>query len=137
VGLDFTQLNDLFIPLEKLLQVYIAFVKTGFFAFTKKDMVLKPSGDIYKDFSIKINDELTTDNIIRLYLIYLKAEKARSESEDKKTPVPYYFIGFLGYFIKDNKKRNNTIQSIFESSNDLSNPLFDYLSKLTNQYKKN
>lgn len=81
-------------------------------------------------------ETLTHDNLIRLYLIYLKAEKRRAASDDKKTPIPYYLVGFLGRFIKNKKKQNTTLNELFESNNKVFAKLFDYLEKLTNRYKK-
>lgn len=136
IGIEHKKLSDLFIPLDKLLQVYLSFIKDGYWAFTKKDAVLKPTGDIYKEYSVNIHKNLTNDNIIRLYLIYIKAEIDRSESDDKKTPIPYYLIGFLGRFIKNKDKQNQVLQDLFGAKNNLFNKLFLYLEKLTNRYKK-
>jgi len=136
IGIELKNISDIFISLEKLLQVYLAFIKDGFYAYTKKDAVLKEQSEIYKDYSLKINQHLTFDNIIRLHLVYLKAEKDRNESDDKRTPIPYYVIGFLGSFIKNKDKNNNVLESLFEDQNKIFPSLYSYLSKLTNQYKK-
>lgn len=134
-GLVFNKLSDLFIPLEKLLQVYLAFAKDGFYAYTKKNTVLKQTSDIYKEYSLKIAESLTIDSLITLYLIYLKAEKKRSESADKKSPIPYYLIGFLGRSIKDKSKANAVIKGLFDKS-DFFETLFEYYENLTILYKK-
>lgn len=138
IGVELKSLSDLFIPLERLLQVYLAFVKDGFYAYTKKDAVLKERSEIYSDYSLKINHFLSFENIIRLWLIYLKAERDRAEkSTDQRTPIPYYLIGFLGYFIKNKEKNNLIIERLFEEDNKIFPLLYNYLSQLTNQYKKN
>ena len=97
--------------------------------------MLKPTSEIYNDYSLKISQVLTNDNLIRLYLIYLKADKIRSESGDKKSPVPYYLIGFLGRFIKDKTKLNQVIEDLFKPDS-IFERLFSYLQILTNRYKK-
>ncbi|HQS23207.1 MAG TPA: AIPR family protein [Sediminibacterium sp.] len=136
IGLSAKSLSDILIPLDKLIQVYMAFVKDEQFAYNKKNAVLNQTSDIYKDYSLKMVETLTHDNLIRLYLIYLKAEKRRAASDDKKTPIPYYLVGFLGRFIKNKKKQNTTLNELFESNNKVFAKLFDYLEKLTNRYKK-
>ena len=50
----------------------------------------------YLNYCLKIIDFLTIDSILNLYLLYYKAEKERSNSEDKRTPIPYYVVGFFG-----------------------------------------
>jgi hypothetical protein len=136
IGIQFSRLSELFIPLEKLLQVYLAFIKDGFHAYTKKDALLNQTSEIYKDYSLNIHKVLTHDNLIRLYLIYLKAENNRSQSDDKKTPIPYYLIGFFGRFIKNKEKVNWVLESFFSNAN-VSDKVFKYLEKLTNLYKNN
>jgi AIPR protein len=136
IGIKFDKTSDLFIPLEKLLQVYLGFVKDGYYSFQKKNSLLRQSSEIYKEYSLRINQVLSHDNLIRLYLIYLKADFNRKESEDRKTPIPYYVIGFLGRFIKNKDKLNLTIQGLFEANNHLFGKLFEYLGKLTTRYRK-
>ncbi len=134
IGIELSNKKDLFIPLEKLLQVYLAFVTDGFNAFTKKSNLLKEKSEWYKIYSLRVN-QLSTDSLIMLWLIYLKAEKTRDASEDQTTPIPYYLIGFLGYLIKDETKKDQILQSLFESENAIFNNLFEYLTKLTTEYK--
>ncbi|GAA4468031.1 hypothetical protein GCM10023093_24880 [Nemorincola caseinilytica] len=123
--------------MDKLLQVYLAFIKDGHLAYTKKNAVLKETTDIYKGYSLKVNQYLTCDNLIRLYLIYLRAERERATSDDKRTPIPYYVIGFFGHFINNKENSNNVIENIFEEKNSLFESFYRYLCKLTKQYKKN
>ncbi len=136
IGLNLTSLSDLFIPIDKLLQVYLAFITDGYKAYTKKNAVLKVGSEIYKDYSLKIDSYLSFDNIIRLYLIYTKAENEKIKSGEAKNPIPYYLIGFLGYFIKNKEKYNDALKRLFEENNDVFPDLYLYLSKLTSQYKK-
>jgi hypothetical protein len=135
IGLKFKKLSDIFIPLEKLLQVYLGLIKDGYYSYRKKDSLLKQSSDIYKDYSLKISETLTNDNLIRLWLIYLKAERRRNESDDKKTPIPYYIIGFLGRFIKNKDKLNSTLEGLFNNQNKMFDKLFSYLENLTTLYR--
>lgn len=90
---DLNKVNDLFIPLEKLLQVIVAFSLGGYDAYTKKSNLLKDKTKQYQaaiDF-IKNND-VTTDLLIDLYLLYKKADICKSNSEENRFPIPYYLI---------------------------------------------
>ena len=75
--------------------------------------------------------------MIRLFLLYKKAEIDKKNSEDQKTPIPYYLIGFIGYFISDKnfRKLNNTIQTLFNYSKEDFDKIYEYFKSLTNLYK--
>lgn len=93
------KVTDFFVPLEKLLQVVIAFALGGYDAYTKKSNLLKDTTKQYQtaiDF-IK-DDNITTDSLIDLYLLYKKADLCKSNSEENRFPIPYYLIdGFAKY----------------------------------------
>lgn len=97
---------DICIGLEKLLQVFLALMKTGYFAFSKKNQILKQNGDIFENYCLQIHNYLTIDNMIKLYWLYKKAEIERIQSLDKRTPIPYYVIGFLGELIGEKNTEN-------------------------------
>ena len=45
---------------------------------------------MYKDFSLNIVDYLTIDNMLRLFLVYIKAEdQTKNKDSDKRYPIPY------------------------------------------------
>ena len=69
------------IPLEKLLKVFLAFEKDGFYAFTKGSSVLKLNSTYYKDFSLNIDQLLTIDNMISNRKIMMRS--------DIKLPQPF------------------------------------------------
>lgn len=137
IDYEITRISDITIPLDKLLQVALAFVKDGYNAFTKKSQVLKPGSELYKNFSSKINDFLTVENLIYLYFIYKKAELDKKRSEDKKTPIPYYLISYLSYHVveKDSNSLNAIIELLSKKSKDEFNSIYDYFKDLTSQYK--
>lgn len=134
-GLSAKNITDVSIPLDKLLQVYLAFMKDGYYAYTKKNQILKPTSEIYAEYSLLMSKTLQTETLIRLYLLYFKAESRRSNSVDKKTPIPYYLVGFLGKFIKDKTKSGNILKDLFESKNYLLEPVMNYFEQLTDSYK--
>lgn len=137
LGFETFSFSDLLIPLEKLLQVFIAFIKSGHYAFTKKNMVLKQGGELFDQYCSEIQNYLTIDNMINLYIIYKKAETERKSSEDKRTPIPYYVIGFLGELID-----RTTPEAIQESLNYIFSDksvcaeTYKYLVAISKNYKR-
>jgi hypothetical protein len=134
IGVIIAKLSDIEIPLVKLLQVFVALDKDVSHAY-KKSLLLKPTSDIYKNYSTKIQNKLTIDNMIRLYLIYKKAELERIRSDDKKKPIPYYLVGIFGYFIKDKSRSNEVIEKLFNDK-ELLKEWYQYLVKLVGLYRK-
>lgn len=131
-----TTLNDVSVQLEKLLQVYLAFMTDGYHAYTKRSNILNMQSDYYNNYSIKLHENLTYDNIIKLYFFFKKAEIAKNSSDDKKTPIPYYLIGFLGSLVS--VKTPDSLSKFFKtlySNTESIDKVFNYLSDLTNFYK--
>lgn len=128
--------SDFIIPLEKLLQVLLAFVEDGYIAFTKKNHVLKRNSKIYDDYSMKYHDYLSFDNMIRLYFLYKKAEEDKKLSQDKKTPIPYYMIDYVGSVssIGEYGKTADKLDQLF-CDKDNFNKIYSFMSKLTSQYR--
>lgn len=129
--------QDVCIQLEKLLQVFIAFIKSGYVAFTKKNLVLAQGKELFEDYTSQINSYLTVDNMIKLYYLYKKAETEQKNSEDKRTPIPYYLIGFFGSFIKE--KNNNNIQDYLDytfSNKEIFTEIYDYFVRACKIYRK-
>lgn len=128
---------DICIPLEKLLQVFLALMKTGYFAFSKKNQILKQNGDIFENYCLQINGFLTIDNMIKLYYLYKKAENERMQSMDKRTPIPYYIIGFLGELIgeKDTDNIQGKLNYIFGDAHIFAEA-YKYLCMVAKSYKR-
>lgn len=137
LGIPVANFADLCIPLEKLLQVFLAFMKSGHFAFTKKSEVLKQNGEIFGQYSSRIQDYLTIDIMIRLYFLYKKAEQERLSSPDKRTPIPYYIVGFLGELIGEKSPVNirKKLNCIFDDSRTFLEA-YKYLTLITKNYKR-
>ena len=131
--------KDLQIDLEKMLQICLAFITDGYNAFTKKSSVLKQNTEIFKKYSINIQDYLSFENMIRLYLVFKKAEQDQKASDDKRTPIPYYVLGFLSYFIKDKndlENFNRMLNTIFDSGTENVQSIYRFLVKLSSLYRK-
>ncbi len=130
--------KDLCVDLEKILQISLAYLTDGHTAFTQKSSVLKPSSKIFKDYSIKIPDFLSYENIVRLYFLFKKAEFDRKQSEDLRTPIPYYVLGFLSYHIfsrNDSSNYNKLLDKIFSSKEQIQK-IYKYLVNLSKGYRR-
>lgn len=127
--------KDIIVDLEKLLQIFLAFMKDGYEAYTKKPDLLKRESFIFNNISTRMQELINFDNLIRLYYLYLKAEKNRKSSETKRSPIPYYLIGFLGHFIQTEK----TPQTIEKLLNKIFSPkfheIYNHLVTLTDFYR--
>ena len=95
--------SDVFIPLEKFLQVINAFVSGGYIAYVKKSNMLKFNSEQYNTAISFIKDGQVTNNaLLDLYLLYKRAEQTKKEKIESRTPIPYYLIdGFAKYECSD------------------------------------
>lgn len=102
--LDFNKVTDYFIPLEKLLQIILAFQVGGFDAFTKKSNLLKVNSISYLTVTDFLkNDKITVDILINLWLLYCLAEKRKKQSTDGRTPISYYLIDCFSKYDCNNR----------------------------------
>lgn len=115
-GLDeMKKIVDVYIPLEKLLQIINAFMAGGYVAYKHKNNMLKFDSTEYNT-AIKFIKETTIEVILELYLLYKRAEKAKKESQESRFPVPYYLIdGFAKYECEGRNK--DKISSILSDKN--------------------
>lgn len=145
--LDLNKVQDYTIKLEKLLQVIISFIDDGYSAFVKKPKLLKVDSTEYgKIIDFIRNDSVTTDTLLRLYLLYLKAEQEKKNSKDGRTPIVYYLITAFAKF-ECNNKHVNLIQEKLNSRENIkyiikkysvmsSNYCSNYFSKYNIDYNK-
>lgn len=90
-----TKTRDFMISLEKFLQVVLAFKGDAQQAFQKKGRLLVGGSSQHEIVMKAISDtpELTTQRLLSLYLLYLRAEKTKTAGkEDGRTPIPWYLI---------------------------------------------
>ena len=130
--------KDLCIDLEKLLQVALAYILDGYYAFSKKSSVLKTNTEIFKKYSINLQDYLSFENMVRLYLLYKKAEKDKKQSADKRTPIPYYILGFLSSHIADKTDYscyNGLLDKIFTANSQSLDKVYEYLKHVCGIYQ--
>lgn len=140
VGRNIAKPKDLFIPLDKLLRVLMAFYFDGYDAFKSSASLLnKNSTKYYVNFSKKIKDYFTPENMINLYLMYVKAggiEVGRSS----RYPVPYHLLDFIGRRIKlddkekyDFKNVNSKLQYMF-SAKEIFDEIYDCFTQISEDY---
>ena len=133
-----TNYSDICVSLEKLLQVFLALIKTGYIAFTKKNLVLAQGKELFDEYCSNIHLYLTYDNMIKLYYFYKKAEYEQKKiSIDKRTPIPYYMIGFLGTLIGDKTGENiqKSLDALFADKNTCFEA-YKYLSAICKNYRR-
>ena len=129
----FERLSELQIKLETLLQIIGALFEDGHFAYAKKSYLLKPTSEKYFHlFSRKVVQLLTFESMSKLVYLYKRAEKDKKESEDKKSPSPYYLINFIGHYLRRNEI---AIQAFFKQveSNEL-RFIYDKFKILSTKY---
>lgn len=110
-GLELNKVEDFTIELEKMLQIILAFLKGGMQAYQKKGNLLKPETEQHKaviNFIIN-NNNVTTNSLLNLYLLYLKMFKQKHDTENGQVPIPYYAIDcFAKYECNDDVNSINT-----------------------------
>lgn len=95
---NYTKTKDLLIDLEKLLQVILAFSTTAHEAITNKSKLLKPGTAQNKKVTEFITGEGTINDLLNLYLLYLRAEQEKKASKDGRMPIPLYLIDCFGKY---------------------------------------
>ena len=131
--------SDVYIPLEKLLQVINAFVSGGFVAYKKKSSMLKIDSKEYNTAIGFIKDgAVTIDMLLDLYLLYKCAEKAKKDSQDKRSPIPYYLIDAFAKYDCCNRDRELILPNL-ESAEKIAKTIKHYtvvLKAYCKQYEK-
>ena len=111
---QFNKLTDVQIPLETLIQIIGAFEKDAYFSYVKKALLLKPNNQEYhQNFSMEIGNLFTADSMAKLIVFYKKSASDKGRSDDRKTPIPYYLLNFLGHYLyKKNINKQKFLEGI-------------------------
>lgn len=129
------KVNDVFIPLEKLLQVINAFVAGGQIAYNKKSCMLKYDSEQYKTATEFIkNRKITNDSILELYLLYARAEQEKKQKNDSRAPISYYLIDLFARH-ECNKGKLSMIESNLNSAEKI-NHLIKLYTGVTKAYAR-
>ena len=133
------KLNDFFVPLEKLLQVIIAFSLGGYDAYTKKSNLLNDTTMQYQAATEFIKDDrVTTDLLIDLYLLYKKADLYRSNNSENRFPITYYLVDAFAKYECNERKPDEILKELSNSQN-IEKIIRQYAfvtSAYTNNFKK-
>lgn len=132
-GISINNISDLEIPLDKLLQVVLAFVVGGYEAYSKKSSILKPENEINTSIYEYVKS-VTRNQLLNLYLFYLKSEIEKKSSHDGRTPVPYYVIGFMGKDLRDNDIKEYKALDKLNSSKELIEAVYGVYKMIARRY---
>ena len=103
--LGIKKFTDMYIPLDHLLLCLGALSEGANFAYTKKPEILNPSSKslIYSDFSMKIQERFTVEEMLKAVCLYKKSERDRRDKSDKtvsRFPLAYYLLNFFGRLLE-------------------------------------
>lgn len=96
---QFKTLANLQIPLEKLLQIIMAFKKDAYHAYVKKSYLLKRDSRYHKIVYTAIKDEFTWKSIVILIMVFKRVEKDRRQKKQRDLS-PFYLLNFIGFYIE-------------------------------------
>lgn len=128
-----TKTADFYIPLDRLLQIILAFSGDAQQAFQKKSRLLDKGSPQYSLVTNAIRSpELTTKTLLNLYLLYLKAEK--SKKDDRKVPITWYL--FEAFSKIECEGGNYSLVDNWLSTSEEINDLVNLYTKVTAYYLK-
>lgn len=112
---DMKMTKNFYIDIEKFLQVLLAFKNGALDAIRNKSKLLVPGSNqneavvnLIKSPDVSIND------LLCLYLLYLRAEQEKKDSESGKIPIPFYLITCFAHY--DCGDRIDKISSVLDNS---------------------
>ena len=108
-------------------------------AYQKKGNLLKPETEQYKaviNFIVNNND-VTTNTLLNLYLLYLKMFKQKYETENGQIPIPYYAIDCFAKYechndvklITEKLSKKEDIDKLFRINRNASHSYTKYYTK--------
>ncbi len=132
---DLNKVKDFIVDLEKLLQVFVAFDDSPLAAIQNKAKLLKQNSvQNIKVVSFIKNPQITSNDFVNLYLLYMRAEKEKRNSVDGKTPNPFYLIYCFAKYECGND--SSKISSKLSNKQEIDDIIKKYKLTLTQYYKK-
>ncbi len=126
--------KDVFIPLEKLLQVICAFASGGYTAYVKKSNMLKYNSEQYNTAVNFIKDNNSIDTLLDIYLLYKRAEEEKNKKTDSRAPIPYYLIDCFARY--ECKERTAKLILVELSANEKIERIIKLYTAVTKAYAK-
>lgn len=115
-GLDeVKKASDVFIPLEKLLQIINAFMQGGHIAYKNKSNMLKFGSSEYNT-GVNFLKNNTIDVALDLYLLYKRAERTKKAKKDSRFPIPYYLIDGFARFECYGRNSSSILDALSDST---------------------
>lgn len=113
------KIEDLYIPLEKLLQVILSITENGYKGYIKKSNLLKKGSDEYIKVTDFIKDpNITIDMLLKLYLLYKKFEVLKkNEKNGDRYPISLYSIE--SFFKHECLKNGEKIAKVLKAEEDV------------------
>ena len=124
--------KDLYVDLEKFLQVLIAFSSGALDAIQNKSKLLTPGSNQNLTVLNFVKSDVTINDLLNLYLLYLRAEQEKKKSENGKMPIPFYLIEFFSQY--ECKKDANNISKVLSSKNEIDRIVKLYKSTISGYY---
>lgn len=132
---DLNKVQNFIVDLEKLLQVIVSFKNSPLYAVQNKSKLLKQDSVQHKEVVEFIkNPQITSNDWVNLYLLYMRAEKEKKASADSKMPNPFYLVYcFSRYECNGNPAK---ISAILSDKDAVENIIKKYKMTLLRYYKK-
>lgn len=136
---DLKKLSDLHIPLERLLQVVLAFKEGGLSAYTNKKDVLKVDTKTYETVvNFITSGNVTTEVLLDMWALFKRSEKEKNANKAKEgkhaAPITFYLIdAFAKYECED--RGTKLITSMLDSKEKVDSLIKKY-KWVTKRYTK-
>lgn len=132
-GITGRKTKDFIKKLEKVLQVFVAFDLGFFNAVQKKRNILNPDSDENKSALSFIKNDATTNDRLNLFLLYLRSEEEKKNSEEGNMLIPMMLIScFARYQCLDDAKN---ISKCLETKEDVDNIILYYSAVISQYYE--
>ena len=136
--LNYTKTNDFKIPLDKFLQTVLAFTCGSDSAVQKKGSLLKTESPLYQKVCNFILGCSVNNDLLLLYLLYLRTEQVKKASNDKRFPVTFMLIdGFARnecsggkISISEALSTQEKIDEIIEIYTEVTHNYYDYFKSI-------
>ncbi len=124
--------KDLYIDLEKFLQVIVSFSRGALDAIQHKSKLLVPGSTQNTEVLEFIKSDVTINDMLNLYLLYLRAEQEKKNSENGKIPIPFYLIDFFARYECNNE--NTTISDMLKTKEEVDKIIMLYKTTIQGYY---